>query len=289
MTATIETTTQKAKMKLELALEITGLSMNALSKKIGVADTTLSRLRKMDNPPEPRASTMALIDQAVTEHILSGSATASQLDIFHENYEPLLSDSPVAGQAIFGDGSEAQAQDLPETKTQKKLSARETLAKFVANRPRQDPQKAETRLDVPLYGTAAGSIVGSMQLEEGPQLRYVSRPPGLRNSANAYALLVTGKSMSPKFEEGDLVFVDPDRKIGVGDTIIIQTKNFNHHSEEPTSAYIKTFRGIMDNTLYSEQINPPAKLEFPLKGKKEGEELVYAYDRVLTMRELFDI
>nr|WP_319513715.1 S24 family peptidase [uncultured Cohaesibacter sp.] len=286
----MNTATQKAKKKLALALDITGMSMNALSKQIGVADTTLSRLMKLDNPPEPRASTIERIDAAVTDYVASGQATERQLYLFNLEYTPLISPSGDQNPtSSTGNADHTVTTITGEPFVGKKQNAREILAGFVANRAQHPTPPVEHRTDIPVYGTAAGSLVGSMQVEEGRQISYVERPRGLRSSARAYALIVTGSSMSPQFKEGDLVFVDPDRKINAGDTIIIQTQNFNKEYDEPTRAYIKTFRGIMDNVLYTEQLNPPAKLDFPMKGKQEGAELVYSYDRVLTTRELFDV
>ena len=326
--------TEKAKKKLALALKITGLSMNAMSKKIGVADTTLSRLRKLDNPPEPRASTVERIDAAVESHISSERATEEQRKLYQEEYLQLLSnnkpipsttelDELMAKMESLGLGDqtertrereleeavatddqprnirpdeippflrwELQRQELKSTRKASDRYALDAIANLVKNRKAAGTQTVTSLPDIPVYGTAAGSLIGSMQLEEGRQVSYVSRPHGLRSSSRAYALIVTGSSMAPKFEEGDLVFVDPDRKINAGDTIIIQTQNFNKNFDEPTRAYIKTFRGVMDNILYTEQLNPPAKLDFPMKGEKDGTELVYSYDRVLTTRELFDV
>nr|WP_321459645.1 S24 family peptidase [uncultured Cohaesibacter sp.] len=282
--------TKIAKKKLALALEITGMSMNALSKLIGIADTTLSRLKKMDNPPEPRSSTIERIDAAVVDHITSGHATEEQIRLFNLEYTPLINAAEESlNEPSSGNRRSPLTTAAGEPLIHKPNNARKIIADFVGNNARLTATHISTLPDIPVYGTAAGSIVGSMQVEEGPQVSYVSRPFGLRNSKGAYALIVTGASMSPKYEEGDLVFVDPDRKPNIGDTIIIQTQNFNKNFDEPTRAYIKIFRGILDNILYTEQLNPLAKLEFPMKGRKEGAELVYSYDRVLTTRELFDI
>ncbi|WP_319533385.1 S24 family peptidase [uncultured Cohaesibacter sp.] len=93
--------------------------------------------------------------------------------------------------------------------------------------------------------------------------------------------------MSPKFEPGDLVFVDPDRRIDIGDVVIIQTKNFNKFSDDPIQAYIKFFKGVTDKKLLARQLNPAVDIEYIRKTDKGNQEIVYAYHRVLSVRELF--
>ncbi|SNY93391.1 Peptidase S24-like [Cohaesibacter sp. ES.047] len=142
---------------------------------------------------------------------------------------------------------------------------------------------------VPVFGTAAGSVFGAMQLEEGMQVDHIERPAGLRSSPHAYALKVVGESMSPKFEPGDLIFADPHRRVDIGDVVVIQTKNFNKFSDDPVQAYIKFFKGITDKKLLAHQLNPALDIEYTRKTEKDNQEIVYAYHRVLSVRELFDV
>nr|WP_321482828.1 S24 family peptidase [uncultured Cohaesibacter sp.] len=265
-----------------------GIPPTKLATYIGVTPSTINMPLRPSNDNVVSLKTL----KAVGEFLIDYAVMHDKAEIVN----PILADTqPLFGFAITPARERfTREQHLQPTTTTidargpKHNSSREIVAGFAANQTQQRGPKDEHRTDIPVYGTAAGSIVGSMQLEEGRQVSFVERPRGLRSSARAYALIVTGSSMSPKFEEGDLVFVDPDRKVNAGDTIIIQTQNFNKNYDEPTRAYIKTFRGVMDNILYTEQLNPPAKLDFPMKGKKDGAELVYSYDRVLTTRELFD-
>ena len=268
------------KRKITLAKLITGIrSSRQLGLHANINPSTITRAES-DNPQSTMSTpNVTKLDNYVKAFIESEGATAEDISLYKTEYLNLSALAP----------STAVTSHRAGPSTNMKPNAREILAGFIAPPPQNSAPQVEELPDIAVYGTTAGSIVGSMQLEEGRQVSYVSRPYGLRSSARAYALIVTGSSMSPQFKEGDLVFVDPDRKINAGDTIIIQTQNFNKEYDEPTRAYIKTFRGVMDNVLYTEQLNPPAKLDFPMKGKQEGAELVYSYDRVLTTRELFDV
>lgn len=266
-----------------------GIPPTKLATYIGVTPSTINMPLRPSNDTVVSLKTL----KAVGDFLIDYAVMHDKADIVNSilaDTQPLFgfTITPANEQISREQYLQPATKSIHEGKT-KQQSAREILANFVANQAPKTATQVEHRTDIPVYGTAAGSLVGSMQVEEGRQVSYVERPRGLRSSARAYALIVTGSSMSPQFKEGDLVFVDPDRKINAGDTIIIQTQNFNKEYDEPTRAYIKTFRGIMDNVLYTEQLNPPAKLDFPMKGKQEGAELVYSYDRVLTTRELFDV
>ncbi|WP_187272435.1 helix-turn-helix domain-containing protein [Methylobacterium sp. WL9] len=61
--------------------------------------------------------------------------------------------------------------------------------------------------DVPLYAAAEGGE-GSLIIERDP-IGAVKRPPLLQGVKNGYAIYLTGTSMSPEFEPGDTLFVNP--------------------------------------------------------------------------------
>lgn len=139
------------------------------------------------------------------------------------------------------------------------------------------PSRSEMQRDVPVYGTAAGSIVGAFQFEE--IVDYVRRPPALLGVNVAYALYVMGESMVPEHNPGDLRFIHPGRPPRVGDTVIVQTKN---HETDGVTAYIKTLVRMNDKRLTLRQRNPEATIEIDRR-------TVVAVHRVLTLNELFGV
>lgn len=140
------------------------------------------------------------------------------------------------------------------------------------------PHRQEMPKDVPVYGTAAGSLAGAFQFEGGV-IDYVRRPPALIGASGVYALYVTGDSMSPEHRSGDLRFVHPGRPPRSGDTVIIQAK---YREDGPVEAFIKHFIRRNSEKIYTRQINPPAELEFETR-------FVVHLHRVLTMNELFGV
>lgn len=138
------------------------------------------------------------------------------------------------------------------------------------------PPRSEMRRDVPVLGTAAGSLQGSFQVDAAA-IDYVRRPPGLEGARDIYALYVVGSSMSPRFEEGELVYVSERRPARIGDYVVVQTLD---GSDGAVYAYCKRLRRRGPDTLVLEQLNPAAEIVLPLAQ-------VRAVHRILTLNELF--
>lgn len=111
---------------------------------------------------------------------------------------------------------------------------------------------------IPLYGTAVGGEDGEFVLN-GNLLDHVFAPPSLSGIQKAYAVQVSGDSMSPRYEDGDSVSVNPERRVKKGDYVIAQI-----HVEEHDAplAYVKKLVRWTDKELILEQFNPPKELRF---------------------------
>ncbi|MBA5778222.1 helix-turn-helix transcriptional regulator [Stappia sp. F7233] len=135
--------------------------------------------------------------------------------------------------------------------------------------------------DVPVIGTAAGSIIRKdfegMLIEE--PIEYVRRPPALTSARDLYAVYVTGESMEPEHGPGVLRFVHPHRQPLIGDTVIAVTRA---HDDDPGQAYIKRLKKRTAEHLVLEQHTPHAFIEIPLK-------YVISLHKVLTTNELFGV
>ena len=83
---------------------------------------------------------------------------------------------------------------------------------------------------------------------------WTFRPADLQGVNEAFAVYVTGSSMSPKYEDGDLVYVHPNRPVKRGRYYLIETSDNN--------AYIKRFEQWDGDTLVATQHNPAKELRF---------------------------
>ena len=112
---------------------------------------------------------------------------------------------------------------------------------------------------IPVFGQAVGGIDGEF-LMNGTILYEVMAPPVISHISDAYAVAVSGESMSPRYEDGEICFVDPRRRVKKGDYVIAQ---IGHEEHGAPLAYVKKFVRHNSIELVLEQFNPPKELRFP--------------------------
>lgn len=112
---------------------------------------------------------------------------------------------------------------------------------------------------IPVYGQAVGGVHGEFELN-GSMLYDVLSPPGLSRANGAYAVSISGDSMSPRYEDADIAYVDPTRRVKRGDYVIAQIQC---EEEGPILAFVKRFISRNSETLVLEQFNPAERLTFP--------------------------
>lgn len=147
---------------------------------------------------------------------------------------------------------------------------------------------ADVRLDrdVPVYGTAIGApldfdgiAIEQTELHVHAIVDYFVRPTVLQNRPDVYGFYVQGSSMAPRFEEGDMGFVETKRPPRVGDDVIVQLRAPIDDSEEVTAALIKRLVRRSASYVELEQFNPATT--FRIEAEK-----VKAIHRVIPWREL---
>lgn len=119
-------------------------------------------------------------------------------------------------------------------------------------------EKAQRGSIIPLFGAAVGGDDGEFVLN-GNHLDDVFAPPSLSGIPEAYAVRIVGDSMSPRWDDNDTVFVNPNRRPVKGDYVIAQILSDEHG---PQLAYIKKLVRYTQNELILEQFNPPKTLKF---------------------------
>ncbi|MCX2696371.1 XRE family transcriptional regulator [Ochrobactrum chromiisoli] len=132
--------------------------------------------------------------------------------------------------------------------------------------------------DVPVLGTAAGSMEGAFQLTEGV-IDYVRRPPALMNSRDIYSIFVEGSSMDPEHRHGDLRFINPHKPARVGDSVVIQIKNDGRLSFDAMIGHLVKRTATQ---LVIGKLNPEMTLTFSLED-------IVSVHKVLDMNELFGV
>ena len=113
---------------------------------------------------------------------------------------------------------------------------------------------------IPVYGQAVAGINGEVAFD-GKKLFEVPCPPQLLNVENAYGVEVAGDTMSPRYEDGEIVYVDTVRRIKKGDYVVAQIM-MKEEDSFPT-AFIKRFIRHDEKELVLTQLNPAKELVFP--------------------------
>ncbi|MDX6806338.1 helix-turn-helix domain-containing protein [Terrihabitans rhizophilus] len=151
------------------------------------------------------------------------------------------------------DGDELIARHRPRPRPAPDLgpaTAVQTMAPFnFAAMPR----------DVPVLGTASGGTSGDF-LMNGDTIDFVRRPPGAATLKGTFALYVTGASMYPRFDEGQLVYVSSARPPAIGDDVIVELHP--EHDGEAGRGFIKRLKKRTPTKVVVEQFNPATEIEF---------------------------
>ncbi|MCZ4270764.1 XRE family transcriptional regulator [Maritalea porphyrae] len=113
-------------------------------------------------------------------------------------------------------------------------------------------------IKIPLYGHAVGGADGEFVLN-GNKLDDISAPPVLSGIRGAYAVTVAGDSMEPRYEDGETLFIDPQKRVSKGDYVVAQIQT---EEDGPICAYIKKFVRHNSAELILEQFNPTKQLQF---------------------------
>lgn len=140
------------------------------------------------------------------------------------------------------------------------------------------PPRRGMPADVPVLGTAAGSLQGAFQLHAGAPIDHVRRPPGVATAVDIYAIYVVGDSMAPRFEDGELVYVSGRRPARAGDYVVVQIGG----GDEDVEAYCKRLVRRDAERVVLEQYNPAGTFELPAA-------TVTAVHKVLTLNDLFGV
>jgi phage repressor protein C with HTH and peptisase S24 domain len=140
------------------------------------------------------------------------------------------------------------------------------------------PNPAMLPRDLPLYGTALGADVKFHSIGAADDAAaveqtvvdmttpsdFIRRPPRLAENRKAYALIVVGESMSPRFRDGETIIVDPKRTASIGDEVVIQLVNDGEFDDDRVvSALVKTLVRRTAQYIEVEQYSPAVKFRIP--------------------------
>jgi len=166
-------------------------------------------------------------------------------------------DGSAAADAVVG--------SKPETATEKK-----------GRIDRADMYSEAERKTLPVYGLAAASPLGQMVMSEDP-IEWIEPPGIVARVPDAYSLIITGTSMIPRYEPGDMIILHPHRPVRQNDHVAIQ-----EIKEGGTHVSVKRFDRMDGDHIVTMQYNPPAEVRF-------RRDQVVAMHRILTPNEVLGV
>lgn len=154
------------------------------------------------------------------------------------------------------------AEDAPDTKVPP--SPDTPIPDEITDAGISVPLLHEMAKDVPVWGTAAGSQNGAFVINAGDAIDYVRRPPGLVGKKDIYGIYVEGDSMEPRFESGDLIFINPHRPPKVSDyvVVVVQLNGADDHE-----AFVGRLRSRRGSSVVLDKLNP--EMELPLENVRQ--------------------
>jgi len=133
------------------------------------------------------------------------------------------------------------------------------------------------RQDVPILGTALGAdrVVDDFAIEQSylysdEIIGHAKRPVVLDGRADVYGIYVQGASMDPAFEDGALVFVEPNRPPRIGDNVVLylRRRGDEQEADDGESARMVMVKRLVrrSSSFYElEQHNPKAQFRIDAK------------------------
>lgn len=135
--------------------------------------------------------------------------------------------------------------------------------------------------NVPVYGTGSGGDGRGDFTLNGQIIDHAPRPPGIANRKDVYVVYLVGDSVSPAYEEGSPIYVDPHRRPAPRDYVFVELRG--EIEGEAGQAFVKRFVRRGGGKLYLEQHKP----EGPVPPINEAD--VVRVHRVIPWPELIGI
>lgn len=112
--------------------------------------------------------------------------------------------------------------------------------------------------DLPVYASAQAGPEGMTLVYE--PIEWIERPAPLATVRDAFAMYVVNDSMEPRYRQGDLLLIHPQRPVRPGRDVLVVLRA--EAVGEPRAA-VKQLLGLDAERLRLRQLNPPKELEIP--------------------------
>lgn len=115
---------------------------------------------------------------------------------------------------------------------------------------------------IPIKGLGWGGADGHLEWN-GEEVGFVDRPPFLAGATGAYAIYHRGSSMVPRYDEGQLLYIDPGRPITKDAYVVVQY--YKDGGEATPFVIVKQFVSRSPTITVFRQLNPKKELKIPTR------------------------
>ena len=191
------------------------------------------------------------ITKTLTQNTVERLARAAKVPvsaIFPDALTGTLSGDTFLSQAGMSQGDVATVDMTGNANTKGLVATRNSAA--LSFLPDRRPTLAR---DLPIRGHTKAGKEGFF-IDQGETWGFAMRPETLRGVAEAYAVRVHDESMSPRYEPGTVLLVDPFRQAKPGDNVIIQLSD--------GQAFVKVLVRRGGGIVACSQFNPKKTVEY---------------------------
>ena len=218
---------------------VTDWNPTQLARAAGVAPSTVNRYIDLENPIKHTLSTktLAALQRVAFERLKSVHPQDFDALVAHVNY---VLTTPYLNRVR--EGVPARVPTTASLFSPEPPNFRRPL-------PVTDP------LDqIPIRSAGRGGEEQEVFPEDGP-IGWVRRPASLVGFANGYAIYMVGDSMEPRYQQGWLLFVNPNKPPVKGrDVVIYKVGN---------GVMVKEFVARRGGKVFLRQLNPAQDIEIP--------------------------
>jgi phage repressor protein C with HTH and peptisase S24 domain len=207
-----------------------GMTPNAWAVRAGVSRTVWTDMRRHGNP-----------SRRTLEKLLAAAGSSLA------EFEALrVHGAPAAGSARSGGLSDRHASGW--------------------GGPQVPPLPVVATATAGLWGDPVAAIEAT-ELRTGELVDRVPRPASLADDAGAYAIMVVGNAMWPRFRAGRRIAVSPKAPVAIGDDVLVRLKprGSDEDSGERTAVLIKELVRKSGSGVELRQFNPDATFHIDAK------------------------
>ena len=139
---------------------------------------------------------------------------------------------------------------------------------------RPEPPVTGSRPPLQVFSSAQGGTEGAMILSSEP-VAWIPRDTRLEGIAEAYGCFVSGDSMEPAYERGNLLLVNPSANVGPGDDCLFLREAADGTRYALVKRLVKP--GAQGWTV--KQYNPPRTYTLPRKEWQKAHLVIGKYNR----------